>query len=102
MAERNLDIFSTYLRGLPESGPAGRSGTEPLLGVLFNHTEPMKYRDLWKAAWLLGYSADEFATAYRALRSTGAVQVTSSEVAETTVQLTPLGRSVAAVEGRGR
>ncbi len=99
MPNRDLNFFGTYLSGLPDRS-FDPTSTRPLLDVLAAHSDTMPYRELWTAAFLLGYLSDEFASAFQTLRQTGAVQVTGAEAINATVQLTRLGKSVAAVDGR--
>jgi len=98
MATKNLNLFGTYLRSgrsVPRSRHR-RTAQRSLLHILTHTKGTVRYRDLWKLAYQMGFDEVSFSTALRDLRHRRLVRLspTTGSVENPAIVLDPSLKSV--------
>jgi hypothetical protein len=100
MAQKNLNLFGTYLRsGRSAHSAHRRNAKRSLVQILTRQAEPVRYGDLWKLAYQAGIDEVAFSSSLRDLRRQNVVTFTATAASAENpmVSLTPALRSVAAI-----
>ena len=93
MAVERLDIFGTYLNAVRSATPPERPEAG-LVELVRRHPgpEPIRYKELWQAAFRGGYSAEQFTAALQKLRAARLLALhTQADPNNPSVELTPDG-----------